>query len=167
MSDHPENLLLMSLSAESRGSILALSTHIPLPLRTELYRPEQMPAYVYFLTTGIASVVTSMPTGGTAEVGVIGHEGIAGGLQLLGPGRDPTDCFMQLAGSAHRIPFAELSRIFESSEEVRKAILEFVQEQTLCLSQIAGCHRLHEVGRAAGTMAAHGPGSNRLRCSST
>ena len=85
MSDHPENLLLMSLSAESRGSILALSTHIPLPLRTELYRPEQMPAYVYFLTTGIASVVTSMPTGGTAEVGVIGHEGIAGGLQLLVP----------------------------------------------------------------------------------
>ncbi len=51
---------------------------------------------------------------------------------------------MQLDGTALRIPLQELRKVFRSSEEVRSRILEFVQEQALSVSQVAGCNRLHE-----------------------
>ena len=51
---------------------------------------------------------------------------------------------MQVGGSGLRISLADLRKAFGTSDEIRERLLEFVQEQTMCLSQIAGCHRLHE-----------------------
>ena len=78
------NLLLASLSIESRKSLLTHSTEVALPVKTSLYKANQTPAYAYFLNSGMASVVASTRAGGTVEVGVIGHEGIVGGFHLLG-----------------------------------------------------------------------------------
>jgi CRP-like cAMP-binding protein len=100
MSSPTENLLLAVLSTESRQSLIAHATAVPLPLRTVLYETGDVPRYAYFLTSGFASVVTSMVEGGSAEVGVIGREGIVGSFHLLGPSPNPTRCFMQLAGAA-------------------------------------------------------------------
>ncbi|WP_263384854.1 Crp/Fnr family transcriptional regulator [Granulicella arctica] len=144
MSTPVANLFLSSLSAPSRELLLAHSTAVHLPLRTVLYEPEVTPPHAYFMTSGIASVVASMVEGGTAEVGVIGHEGVVGSLHLLGPAKVPTRCFMQLEGSALRIPFTELQKAYRSTGEIRDRILEFVQEQALSLSQVAACHRLHD-----------------------
>jgi CRP-like cAMP-binding protein len=143
MSPLAVNLLLASLSPSSRKRLMDASTAVPLPIRTNLYEPEETPAYAYFMTSGIASVVTSVADGGTAEVGLIGREGLAGGLHLLGPALVPTSCFIQLEATALRMPLSELRNAFNSNEEIRDRILECVQEQTLSLAQIAGCHRLH------------------------
>ena len=89
-------------------------------------------------------MVTAMPDGGTAEVGLIGHEGLMAVFILLGPGRVTTDCFIQLEGGALRIPPRQLQETFRSSEEIRDRVLESVQKQALSLGQLAGCHRLHE-----------------------
>jgi CRP-like cAMP-binding protein len=137
------NLLLNSLSAKSRDRLLAHTTAIPLPLRAVLYEPEEQPRYGYFLTSGVASVVATVEEGGSAEVGMIGSEGIVGSLQLLGPAAVPTQCFMQAEGTALRIPFTELRKAFHESGEIHERILEFVQSQALSASQISGCHRLH------------------------
>jgi CRP-like cAMP-binding protein len=144
MSLQTTNLFLCALSPESREFLMARSTHVPMPIRTSLYEADQTPAYAYFMTSGIASVVTSMADGGTAEVGLIGREGLVGSFHLLGPAFVPTNCFIQMEGTALRISLADLREAFRSSEEIRERILEFVQEQALTLSQIAGCHRLHE-----------------------
>jgi CRP-like cAMP-binding protein len=48
-----------------------------------------------------------------------------------------------LSGAALKIPFPKLQQIFLTTEEIRMRILEFVQEQTLSLSQLATCNRLH------------------------
>jgi|SRR5271170_4407186 len=144
MPSPPENLLLSSLRPEQRKLLLARVSEVDLPLRTALYEAEETPKYAYFMTSGLASVVTTMNEGGTAEVGVIGNEGLVGSMHLLGPAPVPTRCFMQLKGTALRIALPDLREAFRSSEEIRGRILEFVQEQTLCLSQIAGCNRLHE-----------------------
>src|SRR5271170_7633337 len=144
MASSHANLFLSSLTPASRESLLAHATHLSLPLRTLLYNAAQMPHYAYFLTSGLASVVTSMPNGGTAEVGLIGREGVIGSFHLLGPAPVTTDCFIQLEGEGLRIPLADLRKAFKSSEEVRERILEFVQEQALGVSQLAGCQRLHE-----------------------
>lgn len=51
---------------------------------------------------------------------------------------------MQVGGSGLRISLSALRKAFGASEEIRERILEFQQEQAMCLSQVAGCHRLHE-----------------------
>jgi CRP-like cAMP-binding protein len=139
-----KNLFLSSLSHSARELLVSSSTEVELPLRTTLYEAEETPTHAYFLTSGIASVVTAMPDGGTAEVGLIGHEGLVGGFHLLGPAQVTTDCFIQLEATALRIPLRHLQKAFRSSEEIRDRVLEFVQNQALSLGQLAGCHRLHE-----------------------
>jgi CRP-like cAMP-binding protein len=89
--------------------------------------------------------VTPLAEGESAEVAFIGKEGIVGSLYLLGPAVLPSRCVMQLEGSALRIGLSVLKSVFDSSIEVRKRILEFVQEQAATTGQIAGCNRLHNV----------------------
>ena len=143
MPPEDTNLLLNSLSPKSRDRLLSHTTAVPLPLKMALYEPEEQPRYGYFLTSGVASVVATVEEGGSAEVGMIGAEGIVGSMQLLGPAAVPTQCFMQAEGAALRIPFTELRKAFHESEEIRERILEFVQSQALSATQISGCHRLH------------------------
>ena len=123
---------------------MAQATQVDLPLRTSLYEAEQVPRYAYFPTSGIASVVAVTGNGSTAEVGLIGNEGLVGCLHLLGALPVTTRCFIQLEGAGLRVPMAELKKAFRSSEEIRGRILEFVQEQALSVSQLAACQRLHE-----------------------
>ena len=144
MPVHNTNRFLSSLSSKSRESLLARSVALPLPVRTLLYKANEVPAYAYFITSGMASVVALSTDGGTAEVAVTGCEGIVGSIHLLGPAPVSTESFMQLDGTGLRISLIELRKAFRSSEEIRDRILEFVQEQSLSVSQIAGCNRLHE-----------------------
>lgn len=138
------NLFLESLSRESRSSLVELCVEVDLPLRKSLYEPGVVPAYAYFMTSGIASVVAMMENGGMAEVGLIGREGVVGSFHLLGPAKVSTSCFIQMEATALRIRFAELAILFRTNEEVRERLLEFVQEQAVSLSQLAGCNRLHD-----------------------
>ncbi len=139
-----ENLLLASLSTESRELIVSQCTPVTLPLRSVLYTSSTVPVDAYFITSGMASIVGSTSDGETAEVGIVGREGLVGAMHLLGPAVAPTECFIQLSASALKIPFPKLQQLFKSSEEIRDRILEFVQEQTLSLSQLATCNRLHD-----------------------
>ena len=86
-----------------------------------------------------------MADGSGTEVGLLGNESLVEGYHLLGPAVVSTTAFVQLAGTALRIPFAELQREFHSSEPLRTLILESVQAQGLILNQLAACNRLHEV----------------------
>lgn len=134
---------LSSLGLANRELLLARSTPIPLPVRTALYEAGHTPNFGYFMTSGIASVVTTTALGETAEVAVIGREGIVGSTHILGPAPVQTRCFMQMAGTALRLPLSDFREVFRSSEEIRDRVLEFVQHLSLGVSQIAGCNRLH------------------------
>lgn len=137
-------LLLSALSSESRELLTARATPVALPLRTVLYEANETPTHAYFLTVGLASVVTSLSDGATAEVSFIGREGVVGGFHLIGPADVPTNCFMQIEGAGLKILLSDLQEAFDSSEEIRQRILEAVQEQALIIGQIAACNRLHE-----------------------
>lgn len=146
----PSNRLLVALSAASRARLTPFLKAVSLPLRAPLYEPRQEPAYAYFMTSGLASVVTPMIDGGTAEVELIGQEGVVGALHLLGSAPVQTKSFIQLAGTGLRINLAELRRAFQTSDEIRNRLLELVQTQALTVSQMTGCNRLHEAeGRLA------------------
>ena len=115
MSQSKSNLFLDSLSAESRDLLLKQCVEIDLPLKKSLYEAANVPRYAYFLTSGIASVVTAMEDGGTAEVGLIGREGVVGSFQLIGPAKVATSCFIQLEATSLRIPFSALFRVFQGA----------------------------------------------------
>ena len=85
-----------------------------------------------------------MSNGDSVEVGFIGHEGIVGGLHLLGPASASTRCMIQLAGTGLRISYSDLQDAFDTSPEIHGRILEFVQQQAIMAGQIAGCNRLHD-----------------------
>lgn len=138
------NRFLSSLSGSARDLLLVHATALSAPLRMPFYAAEQTLDFGYFITSGMASVVTTTEDGDTAEVGIIGTEGLIGSLHLIGPALVSTSAFMQLEGTVLRIPYADLQRLFRTSEEIRDHVLEFVQEQALTVSHIAGCNRLHE-----------------------
>jgi len=138
------NLLLDSLSEDLQTSILDMGKQVLLPLQMMLHEQSQMPQYAYFLTSGIASVVVTMPEGGTAEVALIGREGLVGVMHILGPTPLPAQCFIQMEASGLRVRLEDLRTKFQESAELRKAVLEFVQQQTVTTGQIAACNKLHD-----------------------
>jgi CRP-like cAMP-binding protein len=85
-----------------------------------------------------------MTDGETAEVGMIGREGVVGAIHLLGSSPVPTNCFIQLEATALRIPMPAFQTAIRSSEEIRQRVLECAQQQSNSVSQVAGCNRLHE-----------------------
>jgi CRP-like cAMP-binding protein len=138
------NVLVDALPLDSRQKLLKDVRRVNLPVGTSLYEPLDIPKYVHFLTSGIASVVTTMADGSTSEVGTLGREGAPQGLHLLGELGVPTRCFMQIGGTCLRMDFGILQRLFQSDEAVRRTFLSYAQYQSLMLGQVAGCNRLHD-----------------------
>jgi CRP-like cAMP-binding protein len=138
------NLLLDMLPATYRESLLARLKPITLPLLTVIYEAEETPKYAHFMTSGVASVVSTMSDGACAEVGIWGNEGLVESFQLLGTAKVPNRCFIQMAGTALRMPFKELQAEFLLSDDLHHRVLQCVQGQGFIQGQLAACNRLHE-----------------------
>jgi CRP-like cAMP-binding protein len=138
------NRFLTSLSGTARDAVLKHAIPLHAPLRMQCYEAQQKPEFAFFVTSGMVSIVATTEDGDTAEVGIIGVEGLIGSLHLIGPALVSTSAFVQLEGTVLRVPFGDLQQLFFSSEEIRGHVLEFVQEQALTVSHIAGCNRFHD-----------------------
>lgn len=139
------NSILNGLPSTQRKALMAQMTMVPLPVRTVLTKPGEQPKYAHFMTSGITSVVTYMKDGGAAEVGLIGKEGVVEAMHLLGSAYSPTTAFVQVAGTALRIPFATIQKEVAGTSLLFRGILEFVQRHNFTLTQIAACNGLHQI----------------------
>ena len=108
------NVLLDSLPEESQKKVRSQLKRVSIPVNTVLYEPGDTPNYVHFLTSGIASIVTSMASGDTTEVGTVGREGLPQGVHLLGANPVPTLCFMQIGGTGLRMEFSAFQKVFDT-----------------------------------------------------
>lgn len=144
MSAPRTNMLLDSLSDESRSAILSQCKKLDLPMRYSLQSQETLPLYAFFLTSGIASVVVGHTEGSSCETILIGREGMAGALSLLGSSLSPAECFMQLAGDGYQIPLGSMRKMFEDSAEIRSRILQCIQQQSMTTTQVSACNVTHE-----------------------
>ncbi|AFL86870.1 cAMP-binding protein [Terriglobus roseus DSM 18391] len=144
MSSTIGNILMDKLPAEIRDRVMASATFLDLPIRTSLFRSQEIPEYLYFLTGGLTSAVVAMNDGGSAEVGMCGKEGIVGASALLGPALMQVECFMQIAGMGYRMPLAAARNCFEAVPEFRRIVLSYVQEQMVIASQTGACNKLHD-----------------------
>jgi CRP-like cAMP-binding protein len=140
------NRIISSLSEEARSYLLERCQNVVLEQRATIYEEEQTQQYAYFLDSGFASIVVSMHDGETAEVEMVGREGVVGGFNLLSRANVPvpTRCFIQVAAEGHRIPMPELRRVVQTMPEIRERISAFLQAEMAALTQVAACHRVHE-----------------------
>jgi CRP-like cAMP-binding protein len=144
MNSPLSNSILNALPSQLNGFRSKL-TAVPLPVGMAIYEAHEVPRFAHFLTSGIASVVTTMQDGGSVETGMWAREGMAECMHLSGSDRVPSRCFMQMAGTALRMPFADLEHEFETLQPLREGIQHSIQVQALILGQLVACNRLHEV----------------------
>jgi hypothetical protein len=76
---------------------------ISLAYRLSLYRAHKPIEFVYFIETGVGSLVNTMANGQAAEVGTIGNEGVVGLPLVLGDDRTPTSVYVQVPGAGLRM----------------------------------------------------------------
>ena len=162
MNGQAANLLLAALPSADRDSLLKRLKPVALPLRTVLYEPDETPKYAHFMTSGIASIVSSMANGASAEVGVWGSEGLVESFHLLGRAKIPTRCFIQMDATALRMPYKELQKEFLENEGLRETVLQCVQSQGFILAT-GSLQSPARGGGTSGALAAHGarPGGKR------
>ena len=139
------NLLLETLPKGLRFELMQALEPISLPVNAVLFSPEQTPPHVHFLTCGIATIHNHMQDGRTAEISLVGREGLAQSFHLLGSAIPQTGCFIQVAGAGLRMSYREFEQIFARHDVLRNAVLRLVQYQVITISQVAACNLLHDV----------------------
>lgn len=120
---------------------------VDLPQRFNLERPLVPIRYVYFLDSGMASIVSLAPKGRRIESGVFGREGMSGTAILLGSDRSPNDTFIQIAGSGHRMTVEAFNATLDESPTMRPLLLRYIQTLIVQTAQTAlanGRARLEE-----------------------
>ena len=141
-----KNRLLESLSAKDRKEVLSHATLVDLEAKKIISEARNRPQHAYFMLTALASEVVELNDGEIVEIGLVGFEGVTNSFHLLGEAASVSQCLIQIAGSAYRIGFKDLEKLFNHHEGIRKAILQYVQHQMAHLGQTAACNRMHDAG---------------------
>ncbi|MER8810888.1 Crp/Fnr family transcriptional regulator [Mesorhizobium australicum] len=131
------NALLKRLS---RADLDLLEPHlkrVDLPLRTPLENAKSLIEDVYFLESGIASVVARIPNGRDTEVGLIGLEGMTGSLLVLGGDRAAHDTYVQVAGDGYQLPASKLAAAMSESTTLKALLLLYVHTLFVQISYTA------------------------------
>jgi CRP-like cAMP-binding protein len=139
------NRLLSLLSPDDYARLRPHLQPTPLEYRKSLYEADTNIDSVWFLETGVGSLVNTMANGDAAEVGTIGNEGIVGLPLLLGDHRAPTSVYVQVPGSGLRMNAATFGRELEQSASMRRVMLHYAHAFFNQVAQSAACNQLHSL----------------------
>ena len=121
----PANKILRHLSAADFALLSASLSPVDLPLRRQLENRNRRIEHVYFLDTGLASMVVSAGANHSVEVGIIGNEGMTGLAVVLGSDRSVHETFIQTAGAGWRIETDALRELLKESPTLHASLLRF------------------------------------------
>ena len=96
---------------------------VDMPLGLVLYESGTTLTHLYFPTTAIVSMLYVMKNGESAEVAVVGHEGLVGLSLFMGGGSTPSRALVQNAGRGYRLPAAFAKQQFENCKPVMHLFL--------------------------------------------
>jgi CRP-like cAMP-binding protein len=102
-------------------------------------------AYVYFPTTAIVSLLYVLENGASAEIAVVGHEGLVGISIFMGGGSTPSRAVVQSAGKGLRLRADAMKDEFGRSSPVMHLLLRYTQALITQMSQTAVCNRHHSL----------------------
>ncbi|HWJ04434.1 MAG TPA: Crp/Fnr family transcriptional regulator [Steroidobacteraceae bacterium] len=139
------NLLLGALSPDERERIYPHLKPVLLPLGKALYESGDVQRFVYFPTTAIVSLLHVIESGASAEVAVVGNEGVIGIALFMGGETTPSRAIVQSAGYAYRLIGQRLKDEFHRSGGMQILLLRYTQALITQMAQTAVCNRHHSV----------------------
>jgi CRP-like cAMP-binding protein len=117
---------------------------IDMPLGQVLYESGGVQSHVYFPTTAIVSLLYVMESGSSAEIAVVGNEGVVGVALFMGGASTPSRAVVQSAGAGFRLSAEVIQEEFKRVP-VMHLLLRYTQALITQMSQTAVCNRHHSV----------------------
>jgi CRP-like cAMP-binding protein len=148
MSGHhepQENHLLNALSPAARTRLYLHLELVEMPLGKVLYESGDVLRHVYFPTDSIVSLLYVMEDGASAEIAVVGNEGLIGVALFMGGETTPSRAIVQSAGYAYRLLGQKLKDEFHRNGEMQILLLRYTQALITQMAQTAVCNRHHSV----------------------
>jgi CRP-like cAMP-binding protein len=140
-----ENHLLAALPPADFQRLLPSLKLVPLPLGEALYESGSQLRHVYFPTTSIVSLLYVMADGASAEIAVVGNEGLIGVSLFMGGETTPSRAVVQSAGHAYQLTGKVLKEEFTLGGAMQHLLLRYTQALITQMAQTAVCNRHHSL----------------------
>lgn len=140
-----ENSLLAALPMSIRTLWATKLELVDLPLGEVLYESGATLTYVYFPTSAIVSLLYVLENGASAEMAVVGYEGIVGISIFMGGKSTPSRGVVQSAGRGYRLKSAFIEEEFNRASPVMHLMLRYTQALITQMAQTAVCNRHHSL----------------------
>jgi CRP-like cAMP-binding protein len=140
-----QNQLLAALPASEYERLLPHLEQVPLELGRALYESGSHQAYVYFPTDSIVSLLYVMEDGSSAEIAVVGNEGLVGIALFMGGESTPSRAVVQSAGYGYRLRASVLTTEFGQGRDLQHLLLRYTQALITQMAQTAVCNRHHSL----------------------
>ncbi|WP_293662729.1 Crp/Fnr family transcriptional regulator [Rhodoferax sp. OV413] len=142
-TDPRRNHLLASLPRDVWERWLPHLEVVDLPLGKVLYESGSQQRHVYFPTTAIVSLLFVLESGSSAEIAVVGMEGMVGVSVFMGGSSTPSRAVVQSAGECYRLNAHFMKEEFHKSAPVMHLMLRYTQALITQMTQTAVCNRHH------------------------
>ena len=140
-----QNSLLAALSAPEQERLFPQLQMVPMALGKVLYESGNRLGHVYFPTDCIVSLLYVMEDGASAEIAVVGNEGLVGVALFMGGETTPSRAVVQSAGFAYRLAGASIKEEFNRGGAMQELMLRYTQALLTQMAQTAVCNRHHSV----------------------
>jgi CRP-like cAMP-binding protein len=140
-----QNHLLDALPAEERARLFPHLELVPMALGESVCEPGMLMRHVFFPTASIVSLLYVMEDGGSAEIAVVGNEGIVGVSLFMGGETTTSRAVVQSAGHAYRLKGQLLKDAFFLAGPMQRLLLRYTQALLTQMSQTAVCNRHHRL----------------------
>ena len=140
-----QNHLLAALPPAIQQRLFPMLELVPLPLGKVLYESGDTMRYVYFPTDSIVSLLYVMESGASAEISVVGKDGIVGVSLFMGGESTSSRAVVQSAGSAYCLAGQKLKDEFNRHSELMQLLLRYTQSLITQMAQTAVCNRHHSI----------------------
>jgi CRP-like cAMP-binding protein len=122
----PRNRLLAALPSADLDLLRPHLETVGLDVHQVLEAPGDLISHVYFIESGLVSIVGIAKPNHRIEVGMIGYEGVTGFGVVLGNNRSANELLVQFTGSARRVSAPALRKIMESSPSLTSTLMNYV-----------------------------------------
>ena len=145
LADPRKNHLLAALPDAAWQRWLPQLEWVDLPLGKVLYESGATLSHVYFPTTAIVSLLYLLENGASAEIAIVGNEGIVGIALFMGGGTTPSRAVVQSAGQGFRLEAQRMKDEFNLAGPVLHLLLRYTQALITQMSQTAVCNCYHSL----------------------
>jgi CRP-like cAMP-binding protein len=140
-----QNRLLAALPPAVQQRLFPHLEPVTLPRGQVLYEPGAALRHVYFPIGTIVSLLHVLENGASADIALVGNDGLIGVALFLGGESTPSRAIVQSAGAAYRLPGARLKAEFERHGELLLLLLRYTQSLITQMAQTAVCNRHHSI----------------------